>query len=282
MGVSGRITRGGVVRTILAVLAIAAYLGTGYVAYRAYSILQDAPSLPMDPLAVLNAPEEAVIGPAFLVGAVLAGHLAGGLLCLALSVGGRASLPFVPRPSFSADERRGLRLSGGVFTGLPLIAAALVAAPVVGGIKLAGLVGVVGVVVLVVFYVLGGGFLVSVLVPSLSSTGVIATAFGALPGLLVVDFAVRWLLPTGGLQTTAIALFVDLVVLVVALWALTATVPAIADELGDWIVFGVTLYLLVASWSLAGLFAPSLPTLFAVLTVVGLVPLLVAVRGYVG
>ena len=244
--------------------------------------MANAPPLPRDPLAILNAPQDAVFGPVVLVGAVLAAHLAGGLLCLALSVGGRASLPLVPRPGFSGQERRGLRLSGAVFTAIPLLGAVFVAAPVVGGIELAGLVGVVGAVVVVVFYVLGGGYLVSVLVPPLSSTGAIVAAFSVLPGLLAVDFVGHWLSTAPALQTTVVAMLADLVVIAVAFWALSATVPAIAAATGEWIVFGAAAYLVVASWRLAGLFAPSLPTLFAVLAVVGLVPVLVAVRGYIG
>ncbi|MFD1586813.1 hypothetical protein ACFR9U_07450 [Halorientalis brevis] len=282
MGADGRVSRGAIVRTLVSLLAVAAYVGTGYVTYRAYSILQDAPPLTTDPLELLNLPTEAIVGPAFLVAAVLAGHFASGLLCLAVSVGGRTSLPLVPRPSFSAAERSNLRFAGGVFAGISLLAGGFAAAPLVVSLELAGLLGVVGVVVLLVLYVLGAGYVVSVLVPPLSSMGVFAAALSALPGVLVVDFAVRWLLTAPVLQTTAVALVVDLVVLVVALVALSATQPAIREATREWIVFLVAVYLVVASWSLAGVFAPALPTLFAILAVVALVPLLVAVRGYAG
>jgi hypothetical protein len=284
MGGWGSASRGGLVRSVLVVAAGGAYVGTGRLTERAVAILVDADSISMDPLALLNAADGTVMGPVFLLAAILAAHFAGGLLCIALGTAGRASLPFVPAPSFPAAERHALRLGGGLLVAIPLVVTVVGAGVTWIGVGDVALdIGVPALVValsVVTGYLLGVGYVASVLLPPAESTLTRVTALALVPlgvgGPVVVERALA-ATPTAMALLTVLASSAVVGSVVVSL---AQADPSVRGAPLEWAVFAVTGVLVVAAWQGATLYAPMFPLLFAVLALALLLPMVVAFRGY--
>jgi hypothetical protein len=281
---SGRtVSRGGLLRTGVCLLALAGYGVAGWLAWRAVDLLEGQGQLPQGILGTLNAPPEAVIGPVALGGSLLVAHFAAGLTAVALGIGGAGAPPLVPPPGFDERERRALRRGGLLLSGVAVVGAGLAAAPftVEGGFAFVTGIGGLAGVGLFVAYLLGALYVVSVLVPPLSSDAVSAVVLLAAPVLVAVDFLVRQGVGGGPLTRTAVALGVDVAVVVGLARPLQELVPAVAEARRRWVLFAAVLLAAITTWGLAGVVAPVLPSAFGALAVLGLVPLALLARGYV-
>lgn len=281
---SGRsVSRGGLLRTVGCLLALAAYGVTGWLAWRAAELLDDAGTLPSGFLGVLNAPPEAVLGPVFLGGSVLVAHVAVGLTAVALGVGGAAARPLVPQPAFTDRQRGNLRRGGLLLVGVAVVGAGLAAAPFVlpGGVAfLLGLGGLAG-VALFVAYLLGALYVVSPVIPPLSSNGASAVVLLAPLGLLVVDVIVWQGIPAAPQVRTAVALGIETAVVVGLARPVAEYVPAIRAARREWATFAVALLAAITGWHVGGMLAPAVPNGFGMLAVLGLVAPVLLARGYV-
>ena len=281
---SGTASRGGIVRTLLCLFALAGYGATGWLAVRGTDLIAEAGgTVPDGLLATLNAPPEGVVGPLFLVAAAVVGHFAAGLLALALGVGGPARRPLLPPPAFDDRTRRNLRRGGLLLVGVAGIAAGLAALPFVsrGGFELLTAVGGASAIVLFVLYLAGALLVLSPLVPPVSSTRAGMVALLAGPALLAVDVAVRSGLRGDPVTRSAVALGVALAVVVGVTRPVATLVPGVAAARREWGVLALALLAALAAWSVGGIVAPALPTLYGVLALLVALPLVVLLRGYV-
>lgn len=279
-----RLSRGGLVRTVLVLLAAAVYAGAGAVTWKGRELIREVGSVPSDPMAVLAGPEGPVVGAASIGAAVVAVQVAGGVLCLAMSVTGPARRPFVPEPNYSPTQRRRLRIGGVLVGGMPLAGAVMLVSTVVGGTGAGALgPGALGSLVAVFVYVVGIALVVSALVPpsGTNRTGAVV-AFGP-PVLVLLDVAIRSAF-TGrtspalvtGLSLTAIGAAV-----VTGLRSLPEWVPEIEQQRRRWALFGGLVAVVIAAWSAGGLVLPPLSEPISILLVTATVPIAVAVTGYV-
>lgn len=281
---SGRpVSRGGLLRTGVCLLALAGYGVAGWLAWRALDLLAGQSDLPQGVLGTLNAPPEAVVGPVALGGSLLVAHLAAGLTAVALGIGGPATRPLVPPPGFDERERDNLRRGGLLLAAVAAVGAGLAAAPftVDGGFAFVTGIGGLAGVGLFVAYLVGAFSVVSVVVPPLSSDAASAAVLLAVPALVAVDFLVRQGIGGGPLARSAVALGVEVAVVAGLARPLRELVPAVEGARRRWVLFAATVVAAVTAWGVAGAVVPVLPGAFGALALLGLVPPALCARGYV-
>jgi len=281
---SGRsVSRGGLLRTGLCLLALGGYAVAGWLAWRATELLREAGALPDGLLGILYAPPEAVLGPVFLGGSVLVTHLAVGLAAVALGVGGAASRPLVPAPAFTDRERGNLRRGGLLLVGVAVVGGGLAAAPFVlhdGVSILLGIAGLAG-VALFVAYLVGALYVVSPVVPPLSSNGASAVVLLAPLVLVVVDLLVGRGVPVAPPLRIVVVLGVETAIVVGLARPVAASVPAIEAARREWALFAVALLAALTAWHVGGVLAPAARSGFGLLAVLWLVAPALLARGYV-
>jgi hypothetical protein len=279
-----RLSRGGFLRTVLVLAAAAAYAVAGAVAWQGRELILEVGEIPSDPIAVLAGPEDPVVGAVSIGGAIVAVQVAGGLLCLAMSVRGPARRPFVPEPCYSSAQRRRLKIGGLLVGGIPLAGTALLVSAFVGGTAVGALgLGALGSLVAVFVYVVGVALVVSVALPPAGSnrTGAVA-AFGP-PLLVLLDVVVRSAF--GGRASPVVVAVMSLAVVgitvVMALQTLPEWVPEVAEDRQQWALFGGLVAAVLAAWAAGGIVLPPLSQPISILLVTATVPIAVAVQGYV-
>lgn len=281
---SGRaVSRGGLLRTAGCLVALAAYGVAGWLAWRAVDLLGDASRLPDGLLGVLNAPPEAVVGPVLLGGSVLVAHVAAGLTALALGIGGEASRPLVPAPAFTDRERGNLRRGGLLIVGVAVVGGGLAAAPFVlpdGVSFLLGIAGLAG-VALFVAYLLGALYVVSPLVPPLSSNGASALVLLAPLALVAIDALVGRGVPVAPPLRTVVVVGVEIAIVIGLARPVAGYVPAVRAAPREWTAFVAALLAALTAWRVAAVLTPAAQSGFGLLAVLGLVALALLARGYV-
>lgn len=279
-----RLSRGGLVRTVLVLVAATVYAGAGAVTWKGRELIQEVGSVPSDPMAVLAGPEGPVVGAASIGAAVVAVQVAGGVLCLAMSVTGPARRPFVPEPNYSPTQQRRLRIGGVLVGGVPLAGTIILVSTFVGGTGVGGLgLGTLGSLGLVFVYVAGITLVVSVLVPPTGSNRTGAVVAFAPPLLLSLDVVVRSAF--GGraspVLVTGISLTAIGAAVVTGLRSLPEWVPEVGEQQRRWALFGGHVAVVIAAWSAGGLVLPALSEPVSILLVTATVPIAVTVTGYV-